>query len=187
MALAGPATKVDRPQGPARAARPDRQPPPRHPRRAELQHGAALGRRALARRRDGHAEAPGRHHAAAAMGARRRRLHRAPVRRKAPADHRRDQRRRARYAGVPAAPLRPRAAQRRGAARRRLHQGHAEPAGRRDRARCATATRRACCSPSPMPASSMRRSPRGRSCRSTIRSTRRAISCASSTGSASPA
>ena len=35
------------------------------------------------------------------------------------------------------------------AARRRLHQGHAEPAGRRDRARCRTATRPACCSPSP--------------------------------------
>ena len=42
-----------------------------------------------------------------------------------------------------------------------------------------TARRPGCCSPSPMPASSMRRSPRVRSCRSTIRSTRRAISCAS--------
>ena len=72
---------------------------------------------------------------ATAMGARGRRLHRASVRGEAPADDRGDQRRRARYAGVPAASLRPRAAQRRGAARRRLHQGHARPARRRDRAR----------------------------------------------------
>ena len=43
---------------------------------------------------------------------------------------------------------------------------------------------RVCWSPSPMPASSTRRWPRGRSCRSSIRSTRRAISCASSTASA---
>ncbi len=63
----------------------------------------------VARRRDDHAEAPGRHHAAAAMGARGRRLHRAPVRREAAADHRRAQRRRARHAGLPAASLRPRA------------------------------------------------------------------------------
>ena len=124
-----------RPQGPARPAGADRQPPPHHPRRAQLQHGAALGRRAQPRRRDEHAEAAGRRHAAAAMGARGRRLHRASVRREAAADHRRAQRRRARHAGLPAAPLRPRAPQRRRAARRRLHQGHAEPARRRDRAR----------------------------------------------------
>ena len=41
------------------------------------------------------------------------------------------------------------------------------------------ARRPACCSPSPMPGSSMRRWPRVRSCRSTFSSTRRATSCAS--------
>ena len=45
--------------------------------------------------------------------------------------------------------------------------------------RDATAIRPGCCWPSRMPAFSTRRSPRGRSCRSTIRSTRRGISCAS--------
>ena len=51
-------------------------------------------------------------HAGAAVGARGRRLHRAPVRREAAADAGRDQRRRARHAGVHPAPVRPRAAQR---------------------------------------------------------------------------
>ena len=55
-----PVDQGHRPQGPARAARPDRQPPAHHPRRAQLQHGAALGRRAQPRRRDGDAEAAGR-------------------------------------------------------------------------------------------------------------------------------
>ena len=120
-------------QGPPRHPRPDRQPHARHPRRPELQHGAALGRRALAGRR--HARCCKEQvdaHAGAAMGARGRRLHRAPVRREAPADARRDQRRRARHAGLHPAPLRPRPAQRRRPARRRLHQGHARtrPAAR---------------------------------------------------------
>ena len=44
-------------------------------------------------------------HAAAAMGARGRRLHRASVRREAPADDRGAQRRRARHAGLPPASL----------------------------------------------------------------------------------
>ena len=48
-----------------------------------------------------------------------------PVRREAPADAGRDQRGRARHAGLHPASLRPRAAQPRRAARRRLHQGHA--------------------------------------------------------------
>ena len=52
-ALAGSGDRVDRPARPARAAGPDRQPPAHHPRRAQLQHGAALGRRAQPRRRDG--------------------------------------------------------------------------------------------------------------------------------------
>ena len=128
------------------------------------------------------AQGAGGAHAGAAMGARGRRLHRAPVRREAPADPRRDQRRGARHAGVHPASLRPRAAQRRRAARGRLHQGHARPARRRDRARRATATRPACCSPRRTPASSTRRSARARSCRSSTRSTRPATSCASSTG-----
>ena len=81
-------------------------------------------------------QAPGGDHAAAAVGARGRRLHRAPVRREAPADARRTQCRRARHAGVHPAPVRPRAAQRRRAARRRLHARHAR---RRPAARsCAT-------------------------------------------------
>ena len=53
MALAAPDTQAHRPERPPRDPRPDRQPHAHHPRRAELQHGAALGRRALARRRDG--------------------------------------------------------------------------------------------------------------------------------------
>ena len=50
LPLANSDTKIIDLQGPARAARPDRQPPAHHPRRAQLQHGAALGRRALAGR-----------------------------------------------------------------------------------------------------------------------------------------
>ena len=86
-------------------------------------------------------QAAGGDHAAAAMGARGRRLHRAPVRREAPADARRAQRRRARHAGVHPAPVRPRAAQRRRAARRRLHAGHAR------RRRAARSTRDAAGNP----------------------------------------
>ena len=55
--LAGPGTRVIDAGGRRVHPRAERQPHPRHPRRAELQHGAALGRRALAGRRDGHAEA----------------------------------------------------------------------------------------------------------------------------------
>ena len=46
-----------------------------------------------------------------------------------------------------------------------------------------TAIRPACCWPSPMPRFFMPRWPKGRSCRSNINSTPRAISCANSTGS----
>ena len=180
MALAGPKTKVDRPQGPARPAGPDRQPPPHHPRRAQLQHGAALGRRAQPRRRHAHAEASRSPHAAAAVGARGRRLHRAPVRREAAADARRDQRRRARHAGLHPAPLRPGAPQRAprcapsATPRTRPNPPGGEierdARGQPDRPAARQAQRRR---------SSTRRWPRGRSCRSTIRSTRRATSCAS--------
>ena len=109
----------------------------------------------------------GRRHAAAAMGARGRRLHRAPVRREAPADARRDQRRRAGHAGLHPAPLRPRAAERRRAARGRLHARtrRTRPGGeiQRDAAGNPTgpADRQA-----QRHASSTRRWPRGRSCRS---------------------
>ncbi len=95
-----------------------------------------MGRRPQPLRGDGDAAAAGGADAAAAVGARGRRLHRAPVRRKAPADDRGAERRRTRDAGVHPPPLRPRAAQRRRAACGGLHQGHAQPAGRRDRPRC---------------------------------------------------
>ena len=96
-------------------------------------------------------------HAAAAMGARGRRLHRAPVRREAPADAGRAQRRRAGHAGFHPASLRPRAAQRRGAARGRLHQGHARSrlAARSSAMRAANPP--GCCWRSRMQPSSMRR------------------------------
>ena len=81
-----------RPQGPPRHSRADRQPHARHPRRAQLQHGAALGWRAIARRRDADAQGAGCAHACSAMGPRRRRLHGASVCREAAADARRDQR-----------------------------------------------------------------------------------------------
>ena len=90
--------------------RPDRQPPAHHPRRPELQHGVALGRRAVPGRRHAHAEGAGAAHAATAMGARGRRLHRASVRGKAPADPGRAERGRTRHAGLHPAPLRPGAA-----------------------------------------------------------------------------
>ena len=170
-----------RPEGPTRAAWPDRQPPAHHPRRPELQHGAALGRRALAwPTRWRMLEAPGRGHAAAAMGARGRRLHRAPVRREAAADDRGAERRRARHAGLHPAPLRPRAAQRaRRCARSATRKDTPEPPGgeivrdaarQPDRPAARQAQRRR---------SSTRRWPRARSCRSTTSSTRRATSCAS--------
>ena len=53
--LAGAAHAARRPEAPRRPARPVRQPHARGARRPELQHGAALGRRALAGRRHGHA------------------------------------------------------------------------------------------------------------------------------------
>ena len=60
-------------------------------------------------------------HAAAAVGARGRRLDRVSIRRAAHADARRNQPRRARHAGVRAASLRSRFLEWRGLARRRLH------------------------------------------------------------------
>ena len=63
-------------------------------------------------RRPADAEGAGPAHAAAAVGARGRRLDRVPVRRAAHADAGRDQRRRARHAGLRPAPLRPGSPQR---------------------------------------------------------------------------
>ncbi len=76
---------------------------------------------------------------------------RVPVRRAAPADPRRAQRRRARHPGVRAAPLRPRAAQPRRAAGRRLH-ATTRPTRRAAMIqRDSTASRPASWSPSPTP------------------------------------
>ena len=88
MALQGRGDQGHRPRWPPRRPRSQRFPHPRHSRRVALQHGAALGRGAVARRRAAHAEGAGRAYAAAAMGARGRRLERVPVRRAALADAR---------------------------------------------------------------------------------------------------
>ena len=158
---------------------PERLAPAPDPRRAQLQPGAALGRRAVARRRPADAQGAGRAHAAAAVGPRRRRLDRVPVRRAADADARRDQRRRPRHAGLRPAPLRPGAAQQGGAAglsaTRRTRP--TRPAARSSAT--SGATRPACSSPGPTPRSSTPRWPRGRSCRPSTRSTRPGTSCAS--------
>ena len=86
----------------------------------------------IAGRRLADAPGAGPAHAAAAVGPRRRRLDRVPVRRAAHADPGRDQRRLPRHAGLRPAPLRPGLAERGGAAGLRLHQGHARPARRRN-------------------------------------------------------
>ena len=167
-----------RSEGPARPARPDRQPPAHHPRRLELQHGAALGRRA----------------------------HRSPTRWRCSSGRSRSRRRRNGCAWSAASPRisSPRSACRRSrnsTPSRRIRRSfccistiarsstprrcarsatpRTRPSRRAARS-CATRTaiRPAFCWPSRMPASSTRRSPRDRSCRSTIRSIRRAISCA---------
>ena len=72
---------------------------------------------------------PSGEHAAAPMGPRGGRLHRAPVRREAPADAGGDQPGRPRYARVHPPPLRPGIAERGGASGHRLHQGHQDPPG----------------------------------------------------------
>ena len=74
----------------------------------------------------------------------------------------------------------------RSAAGGRLHQGHAEPAGRRDRARRERQPDRTAARQAQRRHPLCDARPRGRNCRSTTRSTRRGISCASSTASASP-
>ena len=112
MEQAGSATRIDRCGRTPADPGPQRQPHAPDPRRPQLQPGTALGRRAQPRRRDGDAAGAGRAHARAAVGARGRRLHRAPVRGEAPADAGRNQRRRTGHAGLPAAPVRPRPAQR---------------------------------------------------------------------------
>ena len=156
-------------QGPARHPGADRQPHARHPRRPELQHGAALGRRALARRRDAHAEGAGRRTPppqwVRVVGGFTE--HQFAEKRLPTLDEI--------NAVAPDTPvfilhLYDRALlNARRAARGRLHQGHAGPPGRRDRRATRTATRPGCCSPSPTPRSSTRRSPRGRSCRPSTR------------------
>ena len=65
---------------------------PPHPRRAELQHGTALGRRAITRGRAADAARAGGSNACAAMGARSRRLVGVSIFRATDADARRDQR-----------------------------------------------------------------------------------------------
>jgi len=122
----------DRRQGSDGHPRPERLPPAPDPRRAQLQHGAALGRRAQPGRRPADAQGAGPAHPAAAVGARRRRLDRVPVRRAAHAHPRRDQRRLGRHAGLRPASLRPGHPEQGGAAGRRLHEGHARPARRRN-------------------------------------------------------
>ena len=145
MQLAGPETRRDRPGRAARHPRADRQPHAHHPRRPQLQHGAALGRRALARRR----------HAML-----KEQVDRTP----APqwvrvvggfTEHQFAEKRLPTLEEINAvAPDTPvfilhlydRALlNARRAARGRLHQGHAEPARRRDPARCARQSHRACC------------------------------------------
>ena len=74
LRLRGPKTRVIDVGGRTRHPRPQRLPLPRHPRRPQLQPGAALGRRALARGCHAHAARAGAAHAAAAVGTRGRRL-----------------------------------------------------------------------------------------------------------------
>ncbi len=179
MALAGAEHAGDRPARPPRAAGPDRRPSAHHPWRAQLQPRTALGRRAQPGRRDGHAQAPGRGDAGAAMGAGGGRLHRAPVRREAAADDRGAERRRAGHAGLPAAPVRPRAAQRRGPARRRLHARHARAARRRDRARRQRQPDRPAAGQAECVHPLRGRWPGARSCPTSTSSIRPATSCAS--------
>ena len=159
----GDETQGDRPAEAHRHPRPERLPPAPDPGRAQLQPGAPLGRRAVAGRRPADAPGAGPAHAAAAVGPRRRRLDRVPVRRAADADPRRDQRRRPRHAGVRPAPLRP------GVARTRRRCGPS--ATRRTRptrpaaksSGTSRATRPACSSPGPTPRSCTTPWPRGRS------------------------
>ncbi len=180
MSAGRPDLTGNRPRRTARHSRADRQSHPPDPRRAQLQHGAALGRCAFARRRAAHVARAGTTHAGAAVGPRRRRLVGVSVRRAADAHARRDQRGRAGHAGLRAASLRPGMAQWRGPARGRLHKRHAGAAWRDDRARPAgqsdgLARRKA-----------ERRDPvrhawrRDRSSASTTRSIRPGSSCASS-------
>ena len=124
-----------RPQRPHGHSRSERLPPAHHSRRAELQHGVALGRRAVARGRARHAEEAGGPHAGAAMGARGGRLERIPVRRAARPDARRNQRDCAGHAGVHPASVRQRATECGGAARGRLYERHTQSSRRRDSAR----------------------------------------------------
>ena len=160
--------------------RPDRLALAPDPRRPVLQPRAALGRRAVARRRAAHAARAGAAHAAEPLGARGRRLVGVPVRREAHADARGAQRRGAGHAGVRAASLRDaRCSTAPRCARSATTQGHAESARRRDPARRRRQSDRPADRAGRTRSSSTRRSPRGRSCRTSSSSTRRASSCAS--------
>ena len=126
---------ADRPERAAGHPRPQRLPHPRDPGRPQLQHGTALGRRAVPGRRPRDAPGAGAAHPAAPVGAGDRRLDRVPVCRTAHADPGGDQPGRARHAGLRPASLRPRHRQRGGAARPRLYPGDAQPARRGNPAR----------------------------------------------------
>ena len=168
--------------------RPKRLAPAPDPRRAQLQPGTALGRRAQPGRRP--ADAPG-----AGRGAPRRRNGCASsaagpsssspsggmptldeINAAAPG-----------HAGVRAAPLRPRPAERSGTAGLRLHQGHARSARRRNPARRRRQSHRAADRPAQRH-DPVRHAGQGtETAAARTRSTRPASSCANSTGWASPA
>ena len=175
----GPADDGRRSRGAARHPRPQRLASPRDPRRPLLQPGAALGRRAVARRRAADAEGAGRAHAAAALGAGDRRLERVAVRRATHADARRAQQGGARDAGRRASPLRLRAAEPRRAARARLRFVDAESARRPRRARCSRRADGAAHRRAERVHSLLDDRARAEARRSTISSTRRDTSCAS--------
>ncbi len=160
--------------------RPERFPHPRHPGRPQLQHGAALGRRAVAGIGAGDAPRAGPAHPAPPVGAGDRRLDGVPVCRAADADAGlRSMPLRARYAGVRPASLRPGHGQQGRTAGARLHEGDPRSARRGDSAGQERQShrpphRQAEC-PDPL-----RQPGHGAEARlSTTRSTRPATSCAS--------
>ena len=168
-----------RPRRPPGHPRPERLAPAPDPRRAQLQHGAALGRRAQPGRRPAHAARAGPAHAAAAVGAGGRRLDRVPVRRAAHAHARRDQRRRrpTRRCSSCTCTTGPSSTGRRCGPAATPRTRPTRPAARSSGT--SRATRPACSSPGPTPRSCTPRWRRGRSCRRSTRRTPPAISCAS--------
>jgi len=148
MPLAGSGPGLSTSKGRRVPARPDRQSPAHHSRRAHFQHGIALGRRCARWPMRWRAQAPSGGHAAATVGAGWWAASRAPVRRETSAHHRRAERRRARYA-IFLLPLRSCALN--GAALRAVGytKDTPDPAGRRDPFATAEATLPACCCAKP--------------------------------------